>query len=1198
MLFYADLHVHSKYSRATSKDADLEHLAAWAKRKGIRVVGTGDFTHPAWFGEIREKLVPAEPGLYRLRPELEEEVDRRVPEACRRPVSFMLEVEISTIYKKGERTRKIHHLVYAAEMETAARFRDALDRIGNIESDGRPILGLDSRDLLETVLESGPDAYLVPAHAWTPWFAVLGSRSGFDSVEACYGDLSEHIFAVETGLSSDPAMNWRVSGLDRYRLVSNSDAHSPPKLGREACVFDTEVDYHAMRRALETGEDYLGTVEFFPEEGKYHLDGHRKCGVRLTPEETRRLEGECPECGRPVTVGVMHRVEELADRPDGARPEGREPYRSLVPLPEILSEVRDVGVKTKTVRRELAGLYHRLGPELAVLEELPLEEVEGGAGPLLAEAVRRLRAGKVRKEPGFDGEYGVIRLFEPGEVERQPTLGGLFGEGDDTAGPAEARRPDPEADDGPDCERREAPGAPAARPAESPVSSGKEESRVDPPGGPGGGDRSDDGEGDGDAAETPADGGDGAAGILEALDPEQRAAAETLRGPLLVVAGPGTGKTRTLTHRVAHLIARGTAEPEACLTVTFTRRAAAEMRERMESLVPGAAEDIPVTTFHGLGHLLLREWADEAGYGAGFRVADEEECRGLAAELFEVPSRRARRLLDEFGRLRRERVAGRLGSPPGSADAAASGAPGAGGGPARQGGEAAPAPPAGDEAARRLDDYEAALRERGWVDFDGLLLHPLRLLETDEEVRRRCRERWRWISVDELQDIDPVQYRLLRMLAPAGSNVCAIGDPDQSIYGFRGARVELFHRFREDYPSARVVRLGRNYRSAPPILEAARQAIGPESLAGDRELQAVVEAPSRGVVLHEAPTEAAEAEFVVHTVERLVGGTSYFSLDSGRVDYEDEAGLLDLSFSDFAVLYRTRAQAAPLAEALDRSGIPYQRRSHDRLLERSGVKALADALRELRAQEAPGRPPPGDGRGAGDGDPGPSSAGAAVGGPTRPVTEWLERAADRVRSGGGTAAVGGATPAATPDPEAADGAPGEAGGPVAAALELLEPLARRHGADLDAFLADLELGAEMDAWDPRADRVSLLTLHAAKGLEFPVVFIVGCEDGLLPLRWGAEGEETDPEEVAEERRLLFVGMTRARRRLFLSRSRKRSWRGRIRRPDPSPFLAEIEEALLERRRSRYGGDDAADEGAGGGDPSRGRGEEAGQLRLL
>ena len=279
-MFYADLHIHSKFSRATSRDADLEHMAIWARKKGVSVLGTGDFTHPAWFAEIQEKLVPAEPGLFRLRDDLAQEVDRQLTGACQGPIRFMLEVEISTIYKKGESTRKVHHLIYAPDLQTAQRLIQQLSRIGNLQSDGRPILGLDSRDLLEIALQSGEGCYLIPAHIWTPWFAVLGSKSGFDSVEDCYGDLAPEIFALETGLSSDPPMNWRLSSLDRYQLVSNSDAHSPPKIGREACAFDTELDYFAMRRALESGEGYGGTVEFFPEEGKYHMDGHRKCCLK------------------------------------------------------------------------------------------------------------------------------------------------------------------------------------------------------------------------------------------------------------------------------------------------------------------------------------------------------------------------------------------------------------------------------------------------------------------------------------------------------------------------------------------------------------------------------------------------------------------------------------------------------------------------------------------------------------------------------------------------------------------------------------------------------------------------------------------------------------------------------------------------------------------------------------------------------
>ena len=346
-MFFADLHVHSKYSRATSRESDLEHMAIWAAKKGITVLGTGDFTHPQWMAEIKEKLVPTGAGLYRLRDDLQREIVQQLPSACQgsADVRFMLEVEISTIYKKDERTRKVHHLIYAPDIDQAEKLIEKLLVIGNLNSDGRPILGLDSRDLLEITLSAGEGCYLIPAHIWTPWFSALGSKSGFDSIDDCYGDLAPHVFAVETGLSSDPRMNWRLTQLDRFTLVSNSDAHSPPKIGREACAFTTDIDYFSIRRAMETGKGYAGTVEFFPEEGKYHLDGHRKCGVRLTPEETRQSRGLCPECKKPITVGVMNRVDSLADRPESFRPKKPMPFRNLIPLPEVISEIHGVGEK-------------------------------------------------------------------------------------------------------------------------------------------------------------------------------------------------------------------------------------------------------------------------------------------------------------------------------------------------------------------------------------------------------------------------------------------------------------------------------------------------------------------------------------------------------------------------------------------------------------------------------------------------------------------------------------------------------------------------------------------------------------------------------------------------------------------------------------------------------------------------------------
>ncbi len=424
MRFYADLHIHSKYSRACSRDCDLEHLAWWAGRKGIGVVGTGDFTHPVWREELGAKLVPDTPGLFRLRPDLERAVHDTLPPACRRPVRFMLSSEISTIYKRDDRTRKVHHLLYAPSLDAVDTITAALARVGNLAADGRPILGLDSRNLLEITLSGGDGCYLVPAHAWTPWFAVLGSQSGFDRVADCYADLAGHIVAIETGLSSDPEMNWRVSSLDSYRLVSNSDAHSPPMLGREATAFElAEPDYFGIYRALRTGDGFGGTVEFFPEEGKYHLDGHRACDVRMTPEETRAAGGRCPGCGKKPTIGVQHRVDLLADRPEGYRLDGAAGFTSFVPLPEILGEIAGVGPKSKSVAAQVNALVERFGPELGILGEVPLDELaagravdRGGGGRAAAPGRGAPRGGlrrRLRDNPavrtGRAGRGGAVR---------------------------------------------------------------------------------------------------------------------------------------------------------------------------------------------------------------------------------------------------------------------------------------------------------------------------------------------------------------------------------------------------------------------------------------------------------------------------------------------------------------------------------------------------------------------------------------------------------------------------------------------------------------------------------------------------------------------------------------------------------------------------------------------------------------------
>ncbi len=409
MRFIADLHIHSRYSRACSRDLTPENLWRWGQLKGIRVIGTGDITHPLWMDELREKLEPAEEGLFTLRKGLRTD---DVPVSCRTEVSFLLSGEISCIYSKGGKTRKVHALVFLPGFEAAVRLNRSLAKIGNIASDGRPILGLDAKRLLQIVLDISPDAMLVPAHAWTPHFSVFGAVSGFDSLEECFEELTPHIHAIETGLSSDPPMNWRLSMLDRITLISNSDAHSPAKLGREANIFDTGISYGEIVAAVKTRKGFVGTIEFFPEEGKYHSDGHRNCGVRLSPGETVAYNYLCPACGKKVTVGVLHRVEKLADREAGTYPAGAPVFHSIIPLMEVLAETLRVGVASKKVERAYFDLLGKVGNELSILMDDPVERIVRAGYPMVAEAIRRMRAGEIRVVPGYDGEFGRIRALE------------------------------------------------------------------------------------------------------------------------------------------------------------------------------------------------------------------------------------------------------------------------------------------------------------------------------------------------------------------------------------------------------------------------------------------------------------------------------------------------------------------------------------------------------------------------------------------------------------------------------------------------------------------------------------------------------------------------------------------------------------------------------------------------------------------
>jgi len=414
MFYIADLHIHSHYAQATSKFLNLETLYQWAKLKGIHVIGTGDFTHPAWLNELQEKLAPDGSGFFRL---------KNPPSAPALPglkvqdidVRFCLSAEISCVYTYDGIVRKNHHLVYAPDFETVIRLNKRIAHAGDLAADGRPTISLSSRDLLEIVLEVSPRAHFVPAHVWTPWFSTLGSRGGYDSVQACFRDLTTHIFALETGLSSDPDMNRQWSELDQYTMLSNSDAHSPQKIGREATVFDTELSYDALFNAIKTGKGFGGTYEFFPEEGKYFRDGHRNCGISFTPQESKAHKGICPVCGRLLTIGVLNRVEKLVDRPTAVPPAGTAGFKYIIPLPEILSELNGVSAESKKVQEAFLAVLSVFGNEFNILNEVPVQDISR-FHPLLGEGIRRMRHQQVQRIAGYDGVYGVIRLFSEEEL--------------------------------------------------------------------------------------------------------------------------------------------------------------------------------------------------------------------------------------------------------------------------------------------------------------------------------------------------------------------------------------------------------------------------------------------------------------------------------------------------------------------------------------------------------------------------------------------------------------------------------------------------------------------------------------------------------------------------------------------------------------------------------------------------------------
>lgn len=1032
-MYIGDLHIHSRYSRATSRDLTPESLDFWARKKGIHLIGTGDFTHPAWREELKEKLKPAQEGLYVLDPAWRR--GEKVSEGS--APRFVISGEISSIYKKNGKVRKVHSLILLPGLEEAEALSKKLETIGNIHSDGRPILGLDCRDLLEITLEICPRAIYIPAHIWTPHFSLFGAFSGFDRIEECFEDMTPYIHALETGLSSDPPMNWRLSALDSYFLVSNSDAHSPSKLGREANLLDIEMSYEGLYQALQNGKGLEGTIEFFPEEGKYHFDGHRKCHVCVSPKEAEALGNRCPVCKKKLTIGVDHRVEQLADRKEPFRPKNARRFESLVPLLEVIAAATGHGAASAKVQSLYEDMLKKLGTEFEILRNVPAEEINGQFGPMIGEGIRRLREGRVKRLPGFDGAYGVIRLFEPWEIEEiegQMNLFSLFGmkeefqtkekEEEDTARLFDNRTAQGEA---------------------SPDRLSQKESA--------------------------------AALLNQCLNPSQQQAVCSQARITAVKAGPGTGKTRTLVERILYMIQEQRVSPSEITAVTFTNRAAKEMEKRLHSRLSGkrGLKKITIGTFHSICYRLLKDMGLEEillQESERLEIAEQVICElGLKwkpSELLEEISRQKTREERKKEDCQDQKM----------------------------------------QACRRCQERLEALKG---MDYDDILLKAVKALEEGKMDKKP----FRYLLVDEFQDVSPLQYRLIRLMNQDGRQLFVIGDPDQSIYGFRGSDARIFERLSQDEPELCIISLEENYRSSGRIVHAAKELIG-HNPGPERGLWTRRE-PGLPLRLVSAGSEMSEAIFVAKEINRMVGGIDMLDAQEGFGPSEEKK---TRSFGDLAVIYRTHRQGELLERCLRQEGIPYIVAGREEFLQADSVRGSLCFFRCLAGEESP---------------------------LTRPLCRkllWKER---EMEEGEWEKLMADFLPLYQKQK------PGK----------FLEAWMRRMGLGEDVpmekfcsmapfyrtmkeMLEAVQYGGESDLKrcgqkTYASDAVTLMTIHGAKGLEFSEVILFGARKGLIPLE--AKKGETDEE---EERRLFFVGITRAMEELVITSSGQ-----------PSPFLEEL-----------------------------------------
>ncbi|SLM29527.1 PcrA2 [Desulfamplus magnetovallimortis] len=1258
MEFIADLHLHSRYSRATAKNLDLEHIYKAAQFKGILLVGTGDFTHPEWFEELGAKLEPAEDGLFRLKKSITDNIDNDVPVTCRKDVRFILQCEISSIYKKDGRVRKNHNLIYFPDLNTVRKFNETLDKIGNITSDGRPILGLSAENLLEIMLETSEEGFLVPAHIWTPWFSMLGSKSGFDSIEECFGKLSEHIFAVETGLSSDPPMNWQVADLDNITLISCSDAHSPMFMGRNASLFDTELSYFSVRDALKKGKasyrqdlqdsseseksysnkfsdiskkGYLGTIDMYPEEGKYHYDGHRNCNVVMHPSESRACGGICPKCSKPLTIGVLYRVQELASRQEGYIPDKCHGFQRIIPLAEILSEICGVGPKSKKVMSLYNKALEKLGPELDILLKQTPDEIEKAAIPLFSIAMERLKSGKIHLNPGFDGEFGSVKLFTPEEIGKLKGEMSIF----PVSGKNHKKIPSISSESkkntpSPSSESKKNTPSPSSESKKSTPSSSSASKKIIPS-------SSSQNKKQNEKLKNQYK-YDNIRKI--SLNPEQQRAIDIHDRPLLMEAGPGTGKTRTLTEKIASIIMDSNVKPESVLALTFTNKAAEEMRTRIKERLSVRLnknyyekDGVVATTFHGFCLMVLKEYS-----GFNFSIVDPTIKKSVMEDALEIICTGSIFNKGNHSIYSVKKYSHKIGDIISLL---------------KQSGKGPDTFFHGDNCGineifknrmissimdelpgidpftifRVWETYQAILARYRLADFEDLMFMVLKLFKEDKKVLDSVKREFQYVFVDEYQDINQAQYKLIRYLAGDGRRLCVIGDPDQSIYGFRGSDNRYFKSFQSDYQDVEKIVFIRNYRSTEIILKASCQLIEQPSMGKEKLFSAI--GGGQQINILKAASEKAEAVMIGKTIERLTGGFSMFSMDAEKADptIEDE-----YSFSDIAVLYRTGKQGEIFAEVFEKAGIPFQMADRENLYLKPGIKELISFIRILinratfydleilmknRAT---------------------CFGGKIDSGKTRQLKKWfysnnfscldaisllagemLSQPTLEENQGNNIIslyerAISDIPPAIKDDLKIADYAASilsiisdcadneslhvrdlsinsslnddenkcrllsqgvKIGDIILYAVEklgvkdiidenqtscdLVNSMIKESEKfeDLAGFYEMTAMKSDSDVVDNRIEKVSLMTLHASKGLEFKVVFVAGCENGLIP--FNRPGKPCI--DIEEERRLFYVAMTRAERVLYLSFSKKRKQYGKLIETEKSLFLEDIEETL-------------------------------------